>query len=200
MVDFDPDPEAIWDARIAGRVIDALTGTPIPLFLIRGFYSAPRGLHFPRSFVENDEGLYEVCGLQPGSIRLLFEADGYAPGSVAERMYEAGEHRVEVELLPARDLSLRLVDRNGRPVPRAFFGIRDPGGKRVLSYLMEGYEDRPGHAQLDAFGEAVLHGLPAGPITLRFGAPGVPWFGVDLDLTLPLDGVQEFVADVQLPR
>ncbi|MEW6072226.1 MAG: carboxypeptidase-like regulatory domain-containing protein [Planctomycetota bacterium] len=194
------DPEAVWDVRIAGRVTDAATGAPVRSFEVQPWSTDPGWSHALPLAVENEDGAYELRGLAPGKIRLWFTSPGYAQESVEEREYAAGEHRLYVALAPARDLALRLLGRDRQPIAGATLWIRAPG-KEILMFEVEGEPYRTPHATLDGQGEARLHSLPAGPVTLLFGgflAEENPRF--ELDLTVPLEGVQEFVIDAERSR
>jgi len=197
------DPSAVWDVRLVGRVTDALTGAPVPSFEIHAA-SSDRGwkrVH-PRK-VEDENGVYELPGLTPARIMLWFTASGYAQKTLSHQRYDAGEHRLDLELYPARDLTLRLVDRGGRPIGGATLWVHGPGDERPM-FASEGAPPHSGlnfHAKLDTRGEARLHGLPAGLLTLVFGGrTGLERQEFLLDLTVPLDGMQELVVDADVPR
>ena len=193
------EPDTAWAVKIVGRVTDAATGAPVPSFQITGVFLPLDGMQgVPSQSVDDEDGCYELRGLSPGRIRLWFAADGYAQEDVPKREYAVGEHRLDVALAQARDLAVRLVDRNHVPAADAHLWIQGPGKKRLM-YKVEG-QKHSGSPRLDAYGEKRFHGLPAGPITLTFSVPGAPRLEVDLDLTLPLEGVQEFVLDAELPR
>ena len=203
------DAEATWDARIVGRVTDAVTGAPVHSFQVRATSSDPGWKYVLPLAVEDEGGAYELRGLYPGHIRLSFTAPGYAEEAVPPvwmagagplREYAAGEHRLDVALAPARDLAVRLVDRIGQPVGGVTLRVRGPGDKHLI-FETEGALHKNTFAKLDTRGEARLHGLPAGLVVLKFGNRyGMEPRTFELDLTAPLEGVQEFVVDAEVPR
>ncbi|MEQ1892226.1 MAG: sigma-70 family RNA polymerase sigma factor [Planctomycetota bacterium] len=117
----------------SGRVLDALTGQPIPRFTVNVFEPsrfAPAspveeegeeedeefevviteswsGHGFP---VASERGEYLLSGHLPGLYYLAFSVPGYLTGQLGKRDYALGETREDILLWPARSVSFRLVD------------------------------------------------------------------------------------------
>jgi len=189
------DRRAMRKVVLTGRVTDAFTGGPIEHFEV-----TPRradGWGFVRE-VRDQEGRYEIAGLEPGDLTVEARAEGYAPYETAARRYDVGEHRLNLALLPARTLILSVTDSAGRPHRHGRVEVVGIDGRSRSMQMGRG--SRSNQSRIEN-GRAVLHGLPAEPLTLRITvAEEVQRIREavhegDVDLTTPLVGELEVVID-----
>ena len=114
--------------------------------------------------VTNEQGRYEVLGLEVGDYQLSAAAKGYATSRLATRKFEAGGHAVDFALDPARDLLVHVVLPDGAPASPADIRVLDAAGHRLQ---VPGEMMIPSDAvRVDQAGTARLRQLPAAPLTL----------------------------------
>lgn len=97
---------AQWPPEIRGRVVDAVTGTPVPGARVRVSES-------PRSAESDPGGAFLLRGLDPGPCTLTFTALGYKTSQVDLRLRNGRVARPRVELTPEA-LPVAGVDVRGR--------------------------------------------------------------------------------------
>jgi hypothetical protein len=182
---------------LAGHVTDAFTGAPVPSFSLDLFVHPPRlGPSARHGRFEHPEGAYRLDGIEPGKYATHCSAQGYAGWRGEPMLVGAGETLLDVALLPARTVHLRVVDQDGEPVPFVHVHFEDDAGVRVQpseQVFADGMVDGTGRD-----GEVVVRGLPAGRLTLVLRHDRVP--GADrwraekhllLDLRVEPPGVVE---------
>jgi hypothetical protein len=114
------------NARILGRVLDDVTGRPIPMFSV-GLTTNPDEVLVPayskKSFgpPKSADGNFEYVDVRPGKFWLVADAAGYAGGRSAEIVIQQGERRegVEIRLVRGATILGRVVDAKGGGVPNA---------------------------------------------------------------------------------
>lgn len=153
-------------ASLRGRVVD-VRGTPLPEVSLE-LEPASGGVWHLRSSAA--DGSFEVLGLDPGPWRLRAHQGG-AASTELEVVLARDAQRTEVELVlrRARELTLRLLDREGRPLAVALHELRLAPHQRPRVELVQ-----PGLAarELDgapflASGGGRLEVVEATPIHLR---------------------------------
>ncbi len=152
---------------LRGRVVDSLTGRPIPhveVDLLNGTGAGTSGR-------TDSEGRYVVYGVVPGRFDAFIEPEPesgfeYAYRSIPSIEVLAGENVLDVELVPARRLHLFVRNRDGQPAAHAQVSALDEDGGAVVFLDRYGNDDDL-VVELDAGGRASLHGVPAGVVTLR---------------------------------
>ncbi|QDU85278.1 Nickel uptake substrate-specific transmembrane region [Planctomycetes bacterium Pla163] len=153
------DREALDKVVLAGRVTDGLTGAPIPSFRVVPFVGG-MGRFYD---VEDSDGRFRVAGLPPGPIRVSISADGFANGSLGERNFALGEHLLDVQLLPTRELVLRVTEDGEHPTDSVQVRVLDSSGAELM--LPTGDSGRSSSVWLRG-GETGLRGLPAARVTV----------------------------------
>jgi RNA polymerase sigma-70 factor (ECF subfamily) len=185
------DRNAVREAVIEGRVTDVLTGEPIQSFVtiswrqrvVRGGLDSAVGTN--KAFDQSD-GKYELTGFNKGEFAITFKAEGYCDLKTKEREYSSGVNTLDIELSPARSLTLSVVE-NG-------VEIHKDGGVRAVRSNDERLSLKVGASSTANLvslhdGKAFLHGLPAEPITFQVDVPGYDTAWLTLDLTEPYEGV-----------
>jgi len=154
--DFTVRPASDAASTVAGLVLD-VQGDPAPGALIYGtepYYGPPARDHI----VADERGRFSIP--TPRAERLLFatDRDGLA---VAVEILEAG-HWMDVwlRLEPAAWAESRVVDTEGRPVPRVAASVRLAG--RPLGHRGPGGSDLPATGVGDADGRLRIGPLPPG--------------------------------------
>ena len=198
------DPAALRRAVVHGTVRDGTTGAPVTKFEIMIVPDDPERIRsgMPVKDWDFDDagGAFVIEGFEPGRWALFANAAGYAQAAVHGLELRDGEQSVDVALLPARTLHLRLVDQDREPVPNAYLHFEDGSGQRIE--LREQPLGKNSIGMTDSGGEVTAKGLPAGQITLVVKVPLAPDPAVGthvvrlpVDLRAPLEGVQEFVVE-----
>jgi hypothetical protein len=181
-----------------GRVLDRSNGSPIARYSLvaRRVEAAGRGSTLV-SRVEKDDGSFRVAARERGNWWFWVRAEGYAPAHLATRTYGEGEHELEVALVPARDLRLRVVDRRREPVRGARVIVSAEDGSPLLTMIGRDYWLNS--VPCDASGEARLVSLPAAKAHVDVRVPGLDeLFGFDFDLAQAREGVEELAIDRDL--
>jgi Carboxypeptidase regulatory-like domain len=186
-------------ATLRGACRDALTGEPIDgvriEFVREDQPVLQRGL-------SDGAGDFRVRGLTPGAYELraqLEQGDArtYAFLEVGEIELKPGDNTLDLELLPARQLHLYLLEVDGTPLVDAYLNVLDPQGATVE--LQDRYGNLDGiNASSDANGRADLRGLPAGKVELLVWRSELaeeagedPDGRFEIDLTRPLRQLTE---------
>lgn len=86
-----------------------------------------------KEVVTDANGSFKYTNSSPGEIVLTVRADGFAP-DLKEVIVEEEMQTVEFELEPARTISGRIVDVDGKPIKRAFVGADKWRGYRSLKW------------------------------------------------------------------
>jgi hypothetical protein len=177
---------------LKGQVTDRLTGEPITEFTVVPFLDS--GFGFPQEVVDA-EGRFEIAGLDEGEIEVKISAPGYAQATVADRLFTIGEHEFDAPLSAARSLKVSVVDSAGNQLGSGHLNVFDLAGEPVWV----GPEDGPRstHVYFND-GKAILHGLPAQPLTLEVQAEHKE-IEVAVDMTQPIEGEFEVVIDPDPP-
>jgi protocatechuate 3,4-dioxygenase beta subunit len=162
------DPARMRGVAISGRVLDAVTGEPIPWFDLRVLRRDRRGkfLRATQQFGVRDDGGFAIVGLDDGVYRFWVQAPGYVSWQSKERELVPGEHALDVRLAREVDLFVRFVE-NGDPV-QAWLAALDAAGETV----MIGVEGGSSLSKVLVPEEGQqFFGLPAGPLTMVVEAP-----------------------------
>lgn len=123
-----PDDARKWHA--SGRVVNAVTGTPIAKAAVTLAPTAGDLL----TALTNQEGAFEFTGETPGRYRLTAERSGYLKGEYGSRRPRASGTpiqldpgrrltKLELRLTPPSAISGRVFDDNGEPIARASLHI-----------------------------------------------------------------------------
>lgn len=180
------DQEALRLATIRGEVLDLFSETPVP--------------HFAVLMKEDDEvsvignnGFFEIKGLEPSEGTLRFLGKGYLPKELPTRSFESGINGMEIYLVPARQLGLRVLNRLGQPV-QGKLRFENVAGKSIRAEIGNGLWTN--EFVFDNNGEVHLNGLPAGEITGWISVAGQPGeWPLSLDMRKPMEDMRE----IQLP-
>lgn len=109
------------EAVLAGRVVDCLSGVPLPA-TIRVNSRTEHNIvsHGARTA----DGSFEVRDVLPGTVSAVFGSPGYAPLAVAVEVSQ-GERRELVGPCMEREARIqgRVVDESGRPIAGARLGV-----------------------------------------------------------------------------
>ncbi|MCB9885339.1 MAG: carboxypeptidase regulatory-like domain-containing protein [Planctomycetes bacterium] len=182
---------------LAGQLTDRITGAPIAgariwIQRVRRAEHGSSAIGVAR--VATDlQGRYEVQGLEAGLYGLQTMPDGYAPAA-AEGEFADGNHVLDLTALPARQVRVRVVLPDGRPVKGAQVRVRDAAGGTVqVPALMDMLGDG---VRTDAEGVARLRRMPAAVLTLSAACADFTAAGrIELDLR---QGAPEEVT-IELP-
>lgn len=172
---------------IAGRVVDADTGAPIPCFEIVGYLgwrvcgNAPASL---RMEVLSSSGSFDAVGLKSDTNDLQFRAFGYAEETLeTDGIRTAGSRAVVVRMHRAVTVRGSVLHRlTGLPMAGQGIHLAFDGGGRSLQSLGSTKGDgafevtgiRPGPFRLSA-GDGLFSGSESGPLA---GRPGETIEGV----------------------
>lgn len=185
------DPAALRKVTLYGTVKDELTRKPVERFEVTPMRLDPHVgcLSGDTHIFDSPDGSFEIAGLAPGEIHLSVSAPGYATCRPAARHFALGQHRVDFALVPARTLTVRVVDSRARPVE----------GARLSFFTEEGRPIAPpsgiiGWGTTDSRGESKVHGLPAARVLARVRVPSHPEV-----FEFPLDLWNEANDQVELP-
>ncbi|MCC7013822.1 MAG: sigma-70 family RNA polymerase sigma factor [Planctomycetes bacterium] len=183
-VSIELDPRARDAVTFRGRVVDALSGQPLSRFTATARLAREREKLRTAALQQAVDGRFDLGVEVTGSWGLTVSAEGYAPTFVRPEFYAVGVHELEVAMLPARSLSVRVVDALGNPVTQARVICEDPQGRPLAASISPFYWTNV--LPLGARGELELIGLPAQDVVLRVRLPEV-----DLE--------QRFVFDLREP-
>lgn len=139
-------------------------------------------------------GRFRLEGLAPGEMRLVWKARGCADTTLAERLYGAGEHTLEVAMLASRTLDVEV--RRGDERPAGHLGVHLGDGR----FLQLPTSDSGTSNRLEVHaGKARLEGLPAGLVTVVCELPGEEPVVRTIDLTQPPQEPLVFDLDALQP-
>ncbi|TAH36766.1 MAG: sigma-70 family RNA polymerase sigma factor [Planctomycetota bacterium] len=174
---------------VRGRVTDARGGTPVPRFTV--MVELRRSWGAFEEF-QDSEGFFTLPGQDPERVRsITVSAEGYAEWRRDVDTAAAGFLDLEVQLLAERSARVRVLSPAGAPLAAAEVAARDADG-RTLRLRVPDVFGWGTSVDTDAQGEALLRGLPDAVVTLLVSPPdGGPPLEFPLDLTLPLEGIQE---------
>jgi hypothetical protein len=134
-----PELVAMRGTAIRGTLRDGngrpLAGVPLVL----------RGQGLQRSFLSGTDGAFRIAGLLAGSYRLLACAFRGAVAAVHDIDVTAPVVDCDLRLEATAPRHLRVVDENGKPVPRAFVATTFLGSRRAV-----GQADQAGAVDLPA--------------------------------------------------
>lgn len=129
--------------RIEGKVVDALTGKPITLFLLKhGMPEVGNGFFFggKTGFEFSDpEGFFDIEGLEQLEYELIFESTGYITTSERVQVELGQTTQVVVALETAATIIGRILDEHGRPIVGARVTRSRPGEEAQQSNQPETY-------------------------------------------------------------
>lgn len=162
-----PEAEPAY-GRVSGRVVDAVTGAPVPMATIQGLGGSVRTL-------TDDRGRFVLNRLLPGSLELTVGGFGYAARSLPIRLGPSESLRREVRLDPAViELGPVVVD-GIRPEERFTGGLEGTEPRTVLTGPVDrspALRSSIGLARRPLFSELSLQGGAPGEHMLRLdGAP-----------------------------
>ena len=198
------DPDDVQDVTLEGVVLDAHTGRPVTAYWLTVIGRHPGGSTYnsPRYEHASETGAYEVGGLPPGEYGIYVDAPGFTSAGVAPVLRDAGRHRVELELAPARTVRLRVVDRDGRPVAGASVWVERQDVPGVLWLTFQPGSKSQSVSTTDE-GEVLLIDVPAEALAVTVDVRGASKERAQqrfpLDLTLPVEEVVELRFDPERP-
>ena len=154
---------------LEGRLTERLTGEPIAgaRVHVSRVRRSPSGYSSVgvASGTTDEQGRYEVQGLDANTYALSTMPDGYARAESGEHRYEAGRHTVDLLLDPARELLVEVVQPNGAVPTGVELQVFDADGQRV---------EVPGRMRimgaklpLGRNGKVRVRRLPTVPLTLK---------------------------------
>jgi hypothetical protein len=150
---------AVRRAVVRGTAVAAVSGEP----LVGGTVTVlPEGGGMPRRVDVDAEGRFELAGFEPGRYGVTATAAGCADTGVEVELV-LGETEVRLEVPPAIDVTLRLVDGSGRPIEAAKVALRRAGGQFVSFRVGQLGLYR---LRTDAGGEIALRAVPAEVVDL----------------------------------
>ncbi|HET6202895.1 MAG TPA: carboxypeptidase regulatory-like domain-containing protein [Planctomycetota bacterium] len=159
---------------VAGVVLEADTGKPVPKFTVGGqrvtrrmgeFAMSSEGL--PEKAFQSVDGSFEHLDLKPGSLDLTFDAEGFVPEVVQKVEVKSGEVRRDLDVRLRRGAAIRgrVVARDtGEPVAEATVD-RVEEGKRPFGPIL--HRLRRGDAKSDSDGAFEIRSLEPGSVQLR---------------------------------
>lgn len=117
--------------------------------------------------ISDAQGIATFAGLPAGPLRVAARADGFAPAVSEVRDALAGEDvEFEIRLGDGPEVSVRVEDRRGRPLPALAISARFGGGPWLPAIVLGG-------GKL-ADGSIALGRLPPGEVELRLERGGQP--------------------------
>lgn len=181
-VELEISAEELRGVVFHGLVTNAFTGAPVPTFEVAPYNSYP---------VTGANGEYEHVGNEPGRTALFVSADGYIARQTLFASYATGEHRVDVQLVPAAKLRVRVVDENGDDWGQAGFVIVDASPQ--LSAAL-GPDHRVNLASRATNGATLTFGkLPAGSVDVIVLVAETE-ISVPVDLAVPMEEPLEVIV------
>ncbi|MFG0315940.1 MAG: carboxypeptidase regulatory-like domain-containing protein [Planctomycetota bacterium JB042] len=183
------DSRSFRGVAFVGTVRDALSGEPVETFEVTYFLSRGGTGH------RYHHGRFERAGYPAGEpIRIVVEAPDHARHVVSERAYAAGDHHLDVRLVPRREVRFRLVRPDRAPALDARLGVRDREGEWVSQRTATFSAAR--WLEPDGDGLVVALDVPGGPCSVVV-APyrNGPERSRAFDFTVPPDAVVEWVVD-----
>ena len=105
------DLQAAESVVLKGTIKDDQSGLPIEAFHFLEWHPQPEGAtsnSASMKAVDSPNGSFRVTGVQPGKIRLEFQAEGYSDLTLEEQEYSPGEYEFEIALSPAREVVLKI--------------------------------------------------------------------------------------------
>ncbi|HEX3127752.1 MAG TPA: carboxypeptidase regulatory-like domain-containing protein [Thermoanaerobaculia bacterium] len=104
---------------LEGRVLDG-QGRPVPRALVRAEGKVQDSGRFPFGGTRaDDEGHYQINGLEPGTYTITAESQEGGPAARASVEIRVGPNRLDLALSAGTEVSGRVVDSHGLPVPGA---------------------------------------------------------------------------------
>lgn len=168
---------------IRGTVTDAWTGERIESFeatWMRRYETSARST----GNSVTDGGTYSIDAFELGLGYLSVKADGYALWQSPERVVDAGQHLIDVVLVPARRIEVHVIDSRGEGRP-AWIEVRHDG-KVIPNRQTSGAAVTPTYFDQ---GTGFLDGVPADLVTLRVaGVVGEKSRDFEIDLRTEQDG------------
>ncbi|MCB9879210.1 MAG: carboxypeptidase regulatory-like domain-containing protein [Planctomycetes bacterium] len=185
-------------AVLSGQLSDRLTNAPIggAEVDVRRIPSGPEDAGTAmKAIVRTDpRGRFEVQGLELGDYNVHPMHRGYF-GTTTKVAVQSGHRVVELSMLPARKVKVRVVLPDGQPIARASVQARDADGA-IVQVPNDDHFPRDSLVT-DAAGRVALRHLPAARLTLLAMRGDLhPAARVEVDLT---HGAPEEVL-VQLPN
>jgi hypothetical protein len=163
-------------SRMAGKVIDAVDGKPIPQATVRlrlvsaGFASGPDSPHSAYETESDADGIFAVANIQPGVYRVFADSSGYVrrfynsrpvgPDSPGEQLrVEPGKTIAGLDIRLTRQgrIAGQVLDENGMPLAHVHVGAQRAfydNGYRILLPMS--------FAETDLDGVYYLSALPPG--------------------------------------
>lgn len=138
--------------------------------------SASRPLSSIRAAESRQDGSFEFNGISPGTWKIGYDRDGYAPGVVVAQVPE-GEAPVPVTIALAAEeqLSLQVVAADGRRLDAVRVGVFDDQDRVVTAETLN----------LDDSAIARVAGLPRGDFQVLVQAPGTAVTAVHVSVPGP---------------
>jgi hypothetical protein len=174
--DVLPGRPSTGSGVIAGRVTASDTGVPLRQAIV----SAAGGMGIPREVTTDDQGRFELRGLEPGAWQITVSRSGYItrkfgqsrPFGRATAITMTNGQRVNIEIPLTRGSAIvgRVFDELGEPVTAARVSVLRPTMVRHRRYL-----EPIGEGDFtDDTGAFRLHSLPAGEYYVTASARVAP--------------------------
>lgn len=167
--------------EVAGRVVDAETGAPVPGAEVRLAPAWAEMLGGSRTRSGDPDGAFRLRRVAAGEYRLRVEKEGYATVSMPLTVGPAGGvDRLEVALTTAAGVLLEVTSASGMPPQRVMVAVLDPAAAappadQLTSGAVAGGTFSPGEA-----GRVRLAALAPGRWRVLVTAPGAAVTAVEL--------------------
>ncbi|MCP4803942.1 MAG: hypothetical protein GY884_01205, partial [Proteobacteria bacterium] len=196
------DLELVLDAASArritlrGKVVDAVTGAPIPSFVVTPMRpDSDSGSSGSNHSFEDTDGTFELHVPVGRSIELPGKAEGYAELRLPDRPYEPGVHEVTLSLPPARTLQVLATRVEDGSSAEGGVRVFDGDGQRLM--LEKGSGTRSRLELVD--GTVQLKGLPAQRLRVVLEGSAIEDQERWIDLSVPTETPMVFVVQRPAP-
>ncbi len=162
------DIDVPW-SHVQGRAVDAVTrhgieGVAATMLSVGPLPRSVRDIHdreVGRCRSEVD-GSFRLEGLPAGEYIVALVKTGYTMHTQAARMEPDGRLDLDVQLAPAADMIVKVVDASGHDVPGATLGVADDKGREVKRFADHRDEWSPGRYPRGLDGPLERKGLVPG--------------------------------------
>ncbi len=172
---------AIRKAVLTGTITSAADGTPLADADVAVY---PAGGGMRREVRTDAEGRFELSGFEPGDYSVNTTAEGFAKRSQVASL-ALGDNPLEIALVRAVDVTVRVLRADGKPWPSGHAGLDDARGRSVFFQVGAMGMNR---LELEEGGTVRFDDAPAELVTLRVAPTNDDEFRLPLDLTHVQDG------------